>query len=448
MLLDGSTPRHPACSHSEFSREAAARWLGLLACFALSAGLVTLNAHAAPGADGTSAASPTAVPIVARHIGVPRDQANRFPTREEDQAIVEGWPMYRTERGQEAFNHAMATLRATEGPSPDPRAFAGCQRLRCPIAVPRIGSSGWIPPGRLWLSPDRYILFVQSRRPGLNQRRPPSQMRIFVFHEFHNSTRNTDVFDTISAHRGSVFTPFYMSKAARDAEGRTFVTVVQVAPFDVVSRHATNHGNLGPGIEVAKNYRDQLEPIQSDAGIVIGHMISEASPALRFVHHRGIEGLPMLRAYQRWVQSVGTSKRTERVKLPFTPADRPDIATAAGTFETLLRRDTPPLLVAAVERPAEPAGPEPRRGPAHIAASTSAMAPLRLTLPQVQTPPEAHAAAVATPAPRLVSEPEAAPRLLAPPRLADPPRAVAAVDMDRLTLGLLVRQILAGSVAR
>ena len=28
-------------------------------------------------------------------------------------------------------------------------------------------------------------------------------MRYFVLHEFHNSTRNTDPFDTISSHSGS-----------------------------------------------------------------------------------------------------------------------------------------------------------------------------------------------------------------------------------------------------
>ena len=45
-----------------------------------------------------------------------------------------------------------------------------------------------------------------------------------------------------------------MSKQWTDARGRRFVIVVQVAPHDVVSFHATDKGSAGPGMEVAKNY--------------------------------------------------------------------------------------------------------------------------------------------------------------------------------------------------
>jgi hypothetical protein len=88
------------------------------------------------------------------------------------------------------------------------------------------------------------------------RRRPAKAMKYFVFHEFHNSSRNTDVFDTISSHSGPVFVPLYLSKQATDARGNRFVSVVQVAPHTAVSIHATNHGSAGPGVEVAKNATD------------------------------------------------------------------------------------------------------------------------------------------------------------------------------------------------
>ena len=119
-------------------------------------------------------------------------------------------------------------------------------------------------------------------------------MRVFVLHEFHNATRNTDVYDTISSHRGSVFTAFYLSKPQRDANDHIFAVLVQVAPYDVVSRHAANFGNRGPGIEVAKNFGEPLSPIQAKAGIVIATIIKRAVPHIRVVHHRGVEGLSLI----------------------------------------------------------------------------------------------------------------------------------------------------------
>ena len=91
-------------------------------------------------------------------------------------------------------------------------------------------------------------------------------MRYFVFHEFLNSTHNTDPYDTISAHSGSVFVPLYMSKQWTDAKGRRFVIVVQVAPYDVVSLHATDKGSAGPGMEVAKNTADELRAAAGAGG--------------------------------------------------------------------------------------------------------------------------------------------------------------------------------------
>jgi hypothetical protein len=94
-------------------------------------------------------------------------------------------------------------------------------------------------------------------------------MKYFVFHEFQNSSRNTDLYDTISSHKDSVFVPLYMSKPATDAKGRRFVIVLQVAPYDVLSIHATNWGSAGPGMEVAKNASDPVEPLQNLAGILV-----------------------------------------------------------------------------------------------------------------------------------------------------------------------------------
>ncbi len=204
--------------------------------------------------------------------------------------MVDGWPLYRTERGQTAFNEAMATLRATDGPAPARAAFRGCEQLKCPLSLPSISADGWLPSGRVWLSPTEYVLLVHSprHRNGKSYRRHSQRsMKYFVFHEFHNSSRNVDPFDTISSHNSHVFVPLYMSKQRTDAKGRRFVTVVQVAPYDVVSTHATNMDSAGPGMEVAKNASDDLEPLQSLAGILIATLIKSAAPQLEVVNHHG-----------------------------------------------------------------------------------------------------------------------------------------------------------------
>jgi hypothetical protein len=159
-------------------------------------------------------------------------------------------------------------------------------------------------------------------------------MRVFVFLEFHNATRNTDVYDTISSHRGTVFTPFYLSKPQRDANGYTFATLVQVAPYDVVSRHAANFGNRGPGIEVAKNRGDPLAPIQAKAGIIIATIIKRAVPHIRVVHHRGVEGLLLRHAYRRHRATA-----TDRViRLPFVRASNDHLPFANARLGDLIHR--------------------------------------------------------------------------------------------------------------
>ena len=287
-------------------------------------------------------------PIKQRNISVSREEANKQPRSEKDQTIVEGWPLYRNERGQQAFNDTMATMRATDGPVPTPQAFRGCKALECGITLPAIDADGWIPAGRMWVSPSEYVLFVQSERDkGADRRRNQRAMKVFVFHEFHNSSFNTDVFDTISSHRGRVFVPFYMGKSGIDGKGRRFVAVVQVAPYDVVSVHATVFGSAGPGIEVARNKTDPVDPLQNLAGILVATMVKAAAPQLKVVNHRGSEGLPMLTAYQRRLELVAGSGGARALALPFVPADDNRIASVTGRLDQLVRRgDEPPRAVA------------------------------------------------------------------------------------------------------
>ncbi|MGI9405687.1 MAG: hypothetical protein ACR2O4_04895 [Hyphomicrobiaceae bacterium] len=290
-------------------------------------------------ATGTSNVT---TPITQRHVGITREQAAEMPDREADQALVDGWPLYRTERGQEAFNHAMAALRATEGDAPSASAFAKCSNLNCRLLLPKLTSRGWIPSGRIWVSPSDYVLIVHSpRRAGRksDRRRSRKRMRYFVFHEFHNSTRNTDVYDTISAHRRSVFVPFYLGKPGIDATGRRFVVVVQVAPHNIVSRHAGNFGHAGPGIEVAKNRWEKLAQLQAQAGVLVATIVKAAEPQLRVVRHRGAEGRPMLRAYQRRLAVLKAKSRRPKVRLPFTPASKAQVARATGAITDVIRFD-------------------------------------------------------------------------------------------------------------
>jgi len=279
--------------------------------------------------------------ITERNVELTRELAAQQPRREADQAILDGWPLYRTERGQQAFNHAMATLKATEGVSPPSRAFKGCSNLICHLRLPRLRSDGWIPAGRLWISPRQYVLIVHSPRHSGGKRlrrRSAKTMKYFIFHEFHNSTRNTDLYDTISAHNRSVFVPFYMGRQGIDGKGRAFVVVVQVAPHDVVSRHAMNFGSAGPGIEVAKNYGSRLARLQAKAGILIASIVISAEPRLRVVRHRGSEGRPMLRAFMRRLSKLRSKRRLPSVQLPFVPAPRGQVTRATGKLSELIRR--------------------------------------------------------------------------------------------------------------
>ena len=283
-----------------------------------------------------------------RNLGTARSRAAQTPRSEDDQALVDGWPLYRTERGQTSFNDAMATLKVTETAAPAATAFKDCAELNCQLQLPAIDAEGWIPAGRVWVSPNDYVLFVQSHRLRGAQgyrRRGFRSMRYFVYHEFHNGTRNTDTFDTISSHSGSVYVPLYMSKQATDAKGRRFVMVVQVAPYDVMSIHASNYGSSGPGMEVAKNVSDQLEPLQGQAGILVGTIIKAAAPHLQVVNHRGSEGQPMLSAYQRHLSSA-RARAGSAVALPFVPAPSQRVAAAAVARldELILRRGQSPRI--------------------------------------------------------------------------------------------------------
>ena len=300
------------------------------------------------GTNLTNAVAQSAAPLKERNIGVSRGGAAQLPRSEGDQAVVDGWPLYRTEKGQAAFNDTMATLKATEGTAPVATDFNGCAELHCALSLPAIGTDGWIPAGRIWVSPTDYVLIVHSARLRGGQsyrRRPFKSMRVFVYHEFHNSSRNTDTNDTISSHSSSVFVPLYMSKQGTDAFGRHFVAVVQVAPYDVVSIHATNHGSAGPGMEVAKNVTDALEPLQAQAGVLIGTIIKSAAPHLRVVNHRGAEGQPMLRAYEAQLAGLRARSGAPALPLPFVPAPAQRVAAETAKLDDLiLRRGASPRI--------------------------------------------------------------------------------------------------------
>ncbi len=336
-----------------------------------NAGLAVLFALLLAG----DAVADARIPLKERNIDVSREEATKRPRNESEQAIVDGWPLYRTARGQAAFNDTMATLAATQAGPPVATAFKGCVRLQCHFALPAVDAEGWLPAGRVWVSPSEYVLVVHSPRLRGNRgyrRHSARAMRYFVFHEFHNSSRNTDAYDTISSHSGFVFVPFYMTKEATDAWGRRFVSVLQVAPYDVVSVHATNLGSAGPGIEVANNAGDDVQPLQALAGILVATLIKKAAPRLEVVNHRGSEGLALLEAYERRLERLRSSKPVPAINLPFVPASQLSVAAATGELDALIARpgtkprfEGTPLLVGPIRlarRPSEHQ--QPRQPPA------------------------------------------------------------------------------------
>lgn len=345
---------------------------GTVAAILMSAVMPTMSA-----AEETLSQSPLL--IKNRNIGASREAAAEEPRSEADQALADGWPLYRNERSQEAFNDVMATLKATDGKAPGPAAFRSCPELMCNLTLPAIDANGWIPAGRIWLSPKEYVLVVHSPRLPEGEpykRRSFKGMRYYVLHEFQNSNRNTDLYDTLASHRRSVFVPLYMSKQATDTRGRRFVTVVQVAPYDVVSCHASNMGSAGPGIEVAKNTADELEPLQALTGIVVTAMIKTAAPHLRVVHHRNVEGRPMLDAYHRRLAILKGRPDAATVALPFVTAQPRQIAAATGGLGELIKRDEPSPALAIAERAFVPAS---AAGMARLPAPTL-IGPIRLAI--------------------------------------------------------------------
>ena len=240
-------------------------------------------------------------------------------------------------------------------------------------------------------------------------------MRIFVFHEFHNSSRNTDAYDTISSHRGAVFVPFYMSKTAVDAEGRRFVVVVQVAPYDVVSVHATNRGSAGPGIEVAKNATDDVEPLQSLAGVLVATMVKTAEPRLDIVNHRGREGLAMLSAYEARQAALARRSGDRPVRLPFVPAAPRRVAGVTAALHELIAHPGASRPIAVAERAFVP-----QQSPARSATSAIETPARRADPPVLFT--------AASAMPRLIGPIRLARRPGSPPPVVDVPRLVAPIQ--------------------
>src|SRR5262245_2833610 len=72
----------------------------------LSTVVIAIAAVIACGDAGVQAIGQDTVPIKSRNLDVLREEATQLPRGEEDQAVVDGWPLYRTRRGQEAFNDA------------------------------------------------------------------------------------------------------------------------------------------------------------------------------------------------------------------------------------------------------------------------------------------------------------------------------------------------------
>ena len=161
-------------------------------------------------------------------------------------------------------------------------------------------------------------------------------MRYFVFHEFHNSTGNTDPYDNVSLQNRRVFVTYYLSKTFRDAQGRRIVVLIQVALYDVRSMHASNRNSAGPGIEVVKNRSGRLLSLLAKAGIVIATMIKRSAPQLRVVHHRRSEGRPMLRAFFERVRTFFTVGKRTRITLPFQVAHPRKIRTAKADLVSLI----------------------------------------------------------------------------------------------------------------
>lgn len=344
----------------------------------------------APGSElGAVATSEDGAAILTRNLTTSRASAAQEPLSEQDQAMASGWPLYRTDRSQRAFNAAMATLKATDGKPPSSQVFEGCANLMCPLELPGIDEEGWLPAGRFWVSASQYVLIVHSPRleeGKAYRRRTFERMQYFILHEFENSNGNTDPYDTISSHSGSVFVPLYMSKEETDTKARHFVVVVQVAPYDVVSIHAMNHDSNGPGMEVAKNRSDELDPMQGFAGILVAALIKAKAPHLTVDNHRDSEGLPMLRIYQRraaWLKEhPGMATRA----LPYVPASKERMAAAVGGLAELITRPglAPALLAAAPppeESEAEVPAPIAAVRPDPIARMLSAMDALTLVSP-------------------------------------------------------------------
>ena len=343
---------------------------GYRTLFCAGAVAFALAASTLPSESLAQAGGQDATPVKDRNIGAARAGATRLPRSEGDQAIVNGWPLYRTERGQTAFNDAMAALTATEGAAPPAQAFKGCIGLECNLSLPALSADGWMPAGRIWVSPAEYVLIAHSPRSRSYRLRGARGMKYFVFHEFHNGSRNTDVFDTISSHARAVFVPLYMSKPMTDAKGRRFVVVMQVAPHDVVSIHASNKGSAGPGIEVAKNHAEVTEPLQELAGILVATMIKNAAPQLQIVNHQGVEGLSMLGAYERRLSAVRAG--APAVALPFVPALAPRVASASGSFDDMILRPGMSPRIPVAERGIVP----PRAAVAAVPATSAVMSPL------------------------------------------------------------------------
>ena len=95
-------------------------------------------------------------------------------------------------------------------------------------------------------------------------------------------------------------------------------------------------GSAGAGVEVAKDTSDELQPLQALGRASCHHHRQGRSPQLAVVHHRGVEGLPMLNALQRRLAILREQPEDPRRPLPFMPAHPERVARANASLHDLI----------------------------------------------------------------------------------------------------------------
>lgn len=160
---------------------------------------------------------------------------------------------------------------------------------------------GWLPEGEL-VPGVRIVREEWAGRPHKGRLRDDNS--IFVFHEtqvigskgepIDDARRIIDSWKSATGGRRGVYTPLMVSKTQIDREGKPYVEVIQIAPIQEYSAHASRLGNQnGSGVEVAMQQGDIPEPMQVKAAAAIADAVKGWKPDIRFVNHQDPEGLAM-----------------------------------------------------------------------------------------------------------------------------------------------------------